>query len=66
METSDSGVDADSVAGPLHLAPGDLPALVLHLPAGIQLRSHLQQHVGAGTPHLLLLRLRGPQFLQPG
>ncbi|XP_044033642.1 membrane progestin receptor gamma-B isoform X5 [Siniperca chuatsi] len=66
METSDGGADSDSMAGLLHLASGDLPALLLHLSAGIELCSHLQHHVSAGTPHLLLLRLWCPQFLQPG
>lgn len=66
METSDGGADSDSMAGLLHLASADLPALLLHLSAGIELCSHLQQHVSAGTPHLLLLRLWRPQFLQPG
>lgn len=55
METSDGGADSDSMAGLLYLAFGDLLGLLLHLPAGVELRSHLQQHVGTGTPYLLLL-----------
>lgn len=66
LEASDSGADSDSMAGLLHLASGGLPAVLLRLSAGIELRSHLQQHVTPGTPHLLLLRLRRPQSLQPG
>lgn len=66
VETGVGGPDAVGVAGLVHLAPGDLPALVLHLPAGVQLRSHVQHHVGAGATHLLLFRLRRPQLLQPG
>lgn len=54
METSDSGANTDCMAGCLHLASGDRPALLLHVSAGVELCSHLQQHVGAGTPHLLL------------
>lgn len=65
VETGDSGAGPDSMAGLLHLASGHFPAHLLHLPAGVQLCSHLQQHVGACTPHLLLFRLRRPQSLQP-
>lgn len=54
MEISVGGPDSDSMAGLLHVASAHVPALLLHLSAGIQLRSHLQQHVGTGTPHLLL------------
>lgn len=54
METSNGGADAESVAGLLHLAHGDLPVHLLHLSTGVELRSHLQHHVSAGTPHLLL------------
>lgn len=66
METGNGGADSDSVEGLLHLASGRFPAHLLHLPAGVQLCPHLQQHVAACTPHLLLLRLRRPQPLQPG
>lgn len=62
VETS-GGADSDSMAGLLHLASAHLPALLLHLSAGVELCSHLQQHVSAGAPHLLLLRLWRPQFL---
>lgn len=64
VETGDSGADSESMARLLHLAPGHFPAHLLHLPPGLQLCPHLQQHVAACTPHLLLLRLRRPQPLQ--
>lgn len=65
VETGDSGSDSDSMARLLHLASGHFPAHLLHVPPGVQLRPHLQQHVAACTPHLLLLRLRRPQSVQP-
>lgn len=66
VETGDGGADSDSMERLLHLASGGFPAHLLHLPAGVQLCPHLQQHVAAGAPHLLLLRLRRAQPLQPG
>lgn len=54
METSDSGAYTDCMAGLLHLASGDPPALLLHVSAGVELCSHIQQHVRAGASHLLL------------
>lgn len=65
VETGVSGADSGSVAGLLLLASAHFPAHLLHLPAGLQLRPHLQQHVAARTPHLLLLGLRRAQSLQP-
>lgn len=65
VETGDRSADSGSMARLLHLASGHFPAHLLHLPPGVQLRPHLQQHVAVCTPHLLLLRLRRPQSLQP-
>lgn len=66
VEVGVGGAAAGSMAGPLHLASGGLPPLLLHLSSGLELRSHLQHHVDAGTTHLLLLWLWSAQFLQPG
>lgn len=66
VETGDSDLDADGVAGFFHVASGGLPVLLLRLSTRIQLRAHLQYHVCEGTPHLLLLWLCSTQFLQPG
>lgn len=52
--------------GPPRLAAARLPAELLHLPTGLQLRPHLQPHVGSCPARLLLLRLRGAQHVQLG
>ncbi|XP_078296793.1 membrane progestin receptor delta isoform X2 [Panthera onca] len=52
--------------GALPPAAARLPAARLPLPLRVVLRAHLQLHVAARAPHLLLPGLRRAQPLQPG
>ncbi|XP_050568954.1 membrane progestin receptor gamma isoform X1 [Cygnus atratus] len=66
VDPGGAAAGAGGPGGPPRLAPPRLPADLLHLPPGLQLRPHLQPHVHPRQAHLLLLRLRGAQHVQLG